>query len=233
MPIVKILPDGKVRIVNNKSGEVKDVVPEDLSQYAPRLVGDYQTLITSGEVAGAGGVPETKDPVKLALQAQQVQAGTFEPNVDTTEAERKQTSSRAELLDSITQAKKYFEENKSKNLTGFALGGKTRGIREQFGWLSKEQIRANSLLSQVNQMLAFSSSEGGGKQFTETEKELLSGIIMDPKANENVILNQLDEMTKGIKRKQEGRGKATKSKAPVTQQPDVVNSYLDKYFPKK
>lgn len=90
MPIVKILPDGKVRIVNSKSGEIKDVAPEELANYAPRLVSDYQTLITSGEVASAGGTPETGDPIKLALQAQQVQKGTFKPG-DTAAQEKEQS----------------------------------------------------------------------------------------------------------------------------------------------
>lgn len=78
MPIVKILPDGKVRIANSKTGEVKDVAPEELQKYSPKLVVAYQTLLTSGEVAAAGAKPETSDPIKLALQAQQIASGEYQ-----------------------------------------------------------------------------------------------------------------------------------------------------------
>jgi hypothetical protein len=79
MPIVKILPDGKVRIVNTKSGEVKDVLPEELKNYAPRLVADYQALITAGEVSKAGEKPVTNDLLQLALQAQKVNEPGYDP----------------------------------------------------------------------------------------------------------------------------------------------------------
>jgi hypothetical protein len=44
MPISKILPDGKVRIYSNTTGQVLDISPEDLPNYNPKLVGDYQKM---------------------------------------------------------------------------------------------------------------------------------------------------------------------------------------------
>jgi len=41
MPISKILDDGRVEIYNSKTGQVKQVTPEELPAYSPTLVGDY------------------------------------------------------------------------------------------------------------------------------------------------------------------------------------------------
>lgn len=57
MPISQILPDGNVRIYNSKTGEVKDVAPNDLASYSPRLVGEYQELLAESE-AGVSGTSE-------------------------------------------------------------------------------------------------------------------------------------------------------------------------------
>lgn len=61
MPIARINPDGTVRIYNANTGEVKDVSPEELGQYNPKLVGDYYKLASEQEkTTKEAGVKEEK-----------------------------------------------------------------------------------------------------------------------------------------------------------------------------
>src|SRR3990167_7427959 len=92
MPIARINPDGTVKIYNSKTGETKDVAPEELGRYNPKLVGEYYKLtgegvdpteelkntkakkeleaIKSGTVTGVGGDEGTATERALAKKAQ-------------------------------------------------------------------------------------------------------------------------------------------------------------------
>src|SRR3990167_1975450 len=92
MPIARINPDGTVKIYNSKTGETKDVAPEELGRYNPKLVGEYYKLtgegvdpteelkntkakkeleaIKSGSVTGVGGDEGTATERALAKKAQ-------------------------------------------------------------------------------------------------------------------------------------------------------------------
>lgn len=54
MPIRQILPDGKVRIYNKKTGEEKDIAPEELGKYSPSMIGAYQKMIDQQALAKQG-----------------------------------------------------------------------------------------------------------------------------------------------------------------------------------
>lgn len=45
MPISQILPDGRVSIYNSKTGQKAVVTPEELGNYNPALIGDYQEKV--------------------------------------------------------------------------------------------------------------------------------------------------------------------------------------------
>lgn len=62
MPISQILPDGKVRIYNKKTGETADVAPEQLGKYDPTLVGSYQNIITARDAVKSGQVKTSDLP---------------------------------------------------------------------------------------------------------------------------------------------------------------------------
>lgn len=48
MPISKINEDGTVQIYNSKTGEIKDVRPEELATYNPAMVGEYLKMTNKG-----------------------------------------------------------------------------------------------------------------------------------------------------------------------------------------
>lgn len=45
MPIARINPDGTVKIYNSKTKEMKDVPPEQLGAYNPKLIADYEAMV--------------------------------------------------------------------------------------------------------------------------------------------------------------------------------------------
>jgi len=71
MPINKILPDGRVEIYSSKTGEIKQVAPEELSSYSPKLVGQYLKLKEPDPV-------EELADVKAARELEQIKSGEAE-----------------------------------------------------------------------------------------------------------------------------------------------------------
>lgn len=67
MPISKINSDGTVKIYNSNTGEVKDVAPEDLASYNPKLVGDYQAMQSPEKVL---------ERTKAEKELEEIQTGT-------------------------------------------------------------------------------------------------------------------------------------------------------------
>lgn len=45
MPIQTLLPDGNVRIFNSITGQTKDVKPDELATYNPKMIPEYQSLL--------------------------------------------------------------------------------------------------------------------------------------------------------------------------------------------
>ena len=74
MPISKILPDGRVEIYNTKTGEIKQVTPEELPAYNPKMVGQY--LQMKGETPSP--VKELAD-VKATKELSDIEAGVEGP----------------------------------------------------------------------------------------------------------------------------------------------------------
>lgn len=74
MPIKQINPDGSVKIYNTNTGEEKDVSPQDLGTYNPRLINDYQAIqaVQSGKM-GLSDVPESQK-VSTAFNAKSTAA---------------------------------------------------------------------------------------------------------------------------------------------------------------
>lgn len=66
MPIARINPDGTVKIFNSQTGETRDVKPEELAQYNPKMVGQYHAMAAEQE-------PEANDPVKQLAQVKAMQ----------------------------------------------------------------------------------------------------------------------------------------------------------------
>ena len=64
MPIAQLNPDGSVKIYNSKTGETKDVSPDDLGQYNPSLIGDYYKL--KGDADNAATESNDPDPAATA-----------------------------------------------------------------------------------------------------------------------------------------------------------------------
>lgn len=116
MPINQILPDGRVRIVNSKTGQTKDVAPEELGSYNPRLVTDYQEAlqrkqsienaakaVSGGQLKIADIPTEQRTDVATSLS----EMGYVPPEAA---AEKKKSDSTKEILNFINNLEKQYSE---------------------------------------------------------------------------------------------------------------------------
>jgi hypothetical protein len=100
MPISKILPDGKVEIFNANTGEVRAVLPEELPQYNPKLVSQYQAMKQKQQASQANeqammqlGQKGMIDPAEIAKSDPQIalklaEQGGFQPKPSAKEEEK-------------------------------------------------------------------------------------------------------------------------------------------------
>ena len=71
MPLLKINADGTVKISNKKTGEVKDVKPEDLAKYSPKLVTKYYEMTQSEDSGINKSTQLAIDTLKSEISAAQ------------------------------------------------------------------------------------------------------------------------------------------------------------------
>lgn len=91
MPISRINPDGTVKIFNSNTGETRDVKPEELAQYNPKMVPQYQSMLQEHQAGQANeqammqlGQKGMIDPAEIAKSDPQIalklaEQGGFKP----------------------------------------------------------------------------------------------------------------------------------------------------------
>ena len=120
MPISRINPDGTVKIYNSKTNEVKDVAPEELIKFNPKLANDYEVLLSvqKGDTSIADLPAEQKTSFIGASQA-----SGFAPT-DTSATERTAANRYKSALD-LTNKFDLGEKLKKAN-TGPTQGAWTK-----------------------------------------------------------------------------------------------------------
>jgi len=72
MPIIRINPDGSVRIAKKSGSDVRDVKPEELPLYNPALISDYNKIIEEQTKLKSGiqnkNTPQGVDAISLAMK---------------------------------------------------------------------------------------------------------------------------------------------------------------------
>ena len=71
---MRILPDGKVEIVNKRTGQTKVVKPDDLASYSPALLKDYNAYREEQKTLESGG---KKTAEQLKQQTAKEKANTI------------------------------------------------------------------------------------------------------------------------------------------------------------
>lgn len=123
MPIKRILPNGRIEIFNNKTGETAEVAPQELGTYNPRLIEDYNKLKSYNDSVSSGAynvkdVPEAIRPNVMA-------------SVDTVEAGKKKIYDKAQgVLDVLNKKDTMTPEQYQDALNYAASEFNKRGFEE-------------------------------------------------------------------------------------------------------
>ena len=170
MPIARINPDGTVKIYNNNTGEVKDVRPEELPQYNPRLVGDYQKLLATQPEQTPLSQPAATPSAPLATaQAEPAQPKTgFGALLNTQPAT--QLTDQGNNEQSLYQqawkmARTLDEQNKVadtwKKAKGYDLFSSSKPTAEEVG-IKKQEVASGAAMGLIKSLEAkFRESKGG------------------------------------------------------------------------
>src|SRR3990167_1330328 len=169
MPIQEILPDGKVRIYNKKTGEIKDVSPEELGSYNPALTIDYQNRLRYSEAASEGLIdPKTAlekgvEPTKIVkpksaeklkqeskMQDLSKSIDLLEKNLSETEARGRGKGDIMSLLSKVSGGAVAPEIGDYEALRKSLIGPLARTISQEAGVLTDKDIsRAEGLLPKI------------------------------------------------------------------------------------
>ena len=138
MPISRINPDGTVKIYNSNTGEIKDVKPEELSKFSPKLFGQYQTIkgASEGLATGMGNITSVsedfREPVRATISASSETGKTIKGEQSADEQKRDRAKADAERV--FTQLEdKYFSANDGKSLAKGRLGGIVANVEARAG----------------------------------------------------------------------------------------------------
>lgn len=152
MPISQILPNGRVRIYNNNTGETKDVKPEELGAYSPKLVGQYQTAIAQRDAIKEGQLTQDNIPqTDRTLTSSALAASGYTPQDKAKREAKGDTLKKAEAVIDV------IGKNKSGQLKG-----------------KEYEDAMASIASQYTASKAFGE---GGKALTAPELAILSGQL--------------------------------------------------------
>ena len=156
MPINKILDDGRVEIFNSKTGEIKQVSPEELSSYNPAMVEQYLKL-----------KEEVEDPSeKLAdIEAEEtlnrIDEGGYTPGLTTDERKKELAKKEAaRLIDQLEDS--YFGdlENTKDDLSYGRGGGLIASAKAALG-VNPELRTYKALRKSVRPTLARAAGDVG------------------------------------------------------------------------
>lgn len=144
MPISQINPNGTVKIINSKTGQMLDVPPQDLPKYNPKLVADYQARLQeqqkqeqaaseSAKALSSGALKLSDIPADQRVKAVNLIAKEGKSIPQTTSAE---DNKKKNALDSTTN----FINNLEKHFTESGAGNTNLGpLTRVLGFINSRQ----------------------------------------------------------------------------------------------
>lgn len=185
MPISRINPDGTVKIVNNKTGQVLDVSPQELPKYSPTLVGEYQSKLNEQEVVNqaskaisTGGIKIEDLPAEQRLQVvTKLQGEGVQIPTDKTAADKK----KQDTLNSATNLIKNLEKNYQEAGGGEVdvpilsrIIGKSKDIGGSLGFNESANVYNKQREGFVGALKALSGEAGA---LTDQDIKRLQGLL--------------------------------------------------------
>lgn len=170
MPISQINPDGSVKIVNSLTGEVKDVKPDDLASYNPKLVSDYQTKL--------------KTQTETNAYTQSVMAGSIKPE-SIPESQRGEVQ--VQLNEKKFDPKKQKADDAKKEILQSAQA--VQAVINNKDRYTDDKEYQDALRFASSRLSAAQGFGEGGKTLSGSELGILSGslINIEPQRKQNVI----------------------------------------------
>lgn len=117
MPIAQINPNGTVKIFNKNTGEVRDVAPEELQNYNPALIGEYQAKLQEQQnvTSAAKAIQEGKVRIgdipaeqRLTVASEIDKAGGVIPGTPSA-ADKKKKDSMTAVTNFINNLEKHYQ----------------------------------------------------------------------------------------------------------------------------
>lgn len=195
MPIKAINPDGTVTIVRQDGSDPKTVKPEELAQYNPTLVGNYNEYVKAqSELEG--------DP--QPTEAQKTKQAGAETELDMLETLAKEIIKSTETGENVSG--RFTGGAKEKEADIRELLPNILGLKDTEAYQKRgDRIKnIDTLRSQASMLAAQVAFGEAGKAFTETERALLAGQIpnldREKPTNTNFLFKMLgkDVGTKGV-----------------------------------
>lgn len=207
MPISQINPNGTVKIYNTKTKQVLDVSPDQLVNYSPKLLTDYNTMVQQNaenqqKLTGKTPVATQKDinMGKSGLRSLQTVADEYQkdPNILAKQLipgkllTRKFDSALFNTVDTILRARTGAQANKEEiaaylNEKGPAFGDSSDVVQYKLNAIQQDLADAAG----VKDVKPFAFSKGGSQQGPsvggfvgnagQDTKDLLNGVLGMPR----------------------------------------------------
>ena len=183
MPIARINPDGTVKIFNSQTGETKDVKPEELAQYNPKMVGEYHAM--ASKQSSENPVDQLAN-VKATQELQDMAAG--KPQLSAKEEEK--VGKFEDVESNLNLLLENLAEVDSRGPVG---GGLSTFMSKMSGGASNPDVADYEALRQsmIGPLARTISGEVGvltDQDISRAEK-LLPKISDDPRAAEKKVAN--------------------------------------------
>jgi hypothetical protein len=197
VPISQILPDGKVRIYSNTTGQVLDVMPEELPKYNPKLVGEYlkkqdeQKQVLSAQKMLESGQEPTAYPEGVRAQAQTklVQSGKTTGNTKAQKA-KSDIIDVAKQMQTVMANKGQYDEKGYKdaiNSLASSLILKKKEAENLGAALSGNELAILSGQTPVTQTIGASFPQRVGAFFTGKEPVQHGEVVEDEETMKNKL----------------------------------------------
>lgn len=202
MPISQILSNGKVRIFNSKTGQTADVAPEELGNYSPALVGQYQQISATRDAIKSGQIKTSDVPdAQKTTVASALSAAGYSP-----EKAAKQTAADQQRHDNLQAAISSLDASEQNLQTGGGaqgIMGATANIPLVGQWLNPAGDAYNKTKIETATQLAkaITNSARPGQSVTDAYMHSLPEVTDNPEhAKDKIALmrNQLQAQAKAF-----------------------------------
>ena len=214
MPISQILPDGRIRVYNTKTGQTKDVRPEELAAISPKLVGQYQQLQANVQGVSSGQLSPVDLPQdQRSLTATGLEAGGYDPARKEAEvAKVKEYEKKRTLLAPTEQLVSTLEDYFQKSGGGKYEGPLARVIGKGKSVSSAAGLNANVKTYEDTKkgfIATLRGLTGDVGVLTEEDARRIAGLMPEIGATPDEARNAFNVIRAQIAAKYGGQGQQT------------------------